>query len=89
MTDNFVSETVREDEDINYDDIPKITNFTGWRRHPFAGTFNGIFNTIIEHDGYKEIVRFDYNKTPPMREVLEIIPNPKDSATQLGERAVV
>ena len=81
MPNNLAHTTMHNDDDINFDDIPKVTNFSGWRKNPLAGTFNGVYDIIVEHDGYNEIVRLDYNKTPPVRETLKIIP--KQSASDL------
>ena len=52
-----------DEEGINYDDIPEITDFTKWRKNPFVGKFikNGKFIAEIEHGGYNEIAEFDTN----------------------------
>ena len=60
--------------------------FPNARKNPFAGTFNGKYTVIVEHEDHKEVVKLDYNKTPPSREVLEVIPNTakqQDNATAI------
>jgi len=59
--------------------------FPNARKNPFAGIFNGEYTVIVEHEGYKEVVRLDYNKTPPTREVLEVIPASQGAARQMRE----
>ncbi|MCL2215804.1 MAG: hypothetical protein FWB91_02160 [Defluviitaleaceae bacterium] len=49
--------------------------FSNARKNPFAGTFKGEYTVIIERNEHKEVVKLDYNKTPPAREILEVIPN--------------
>jgi hypothetical protein len=56
-------------------------DFPNARKNPFAGTFNGMYTVIIEHEGYNEIVKLDYTKTPPTREVLEKVPVLKKAAS--------
>jgi len=50
--DNFVW----DDENINYDDIPKITDFSKGRKNPFAGKFKNGYTIIVEHKDYDEII---------------------------------
>ena len=49
--------TIIVDEDIiNYDDIPKITDFSKGRKNPFAGRFKDGYTIIVEHKDYNEII---------------------------------
>ena len=84
MAKRLASPLVYNDEGINFDDIPEIKDFSGWRRHPLAGTFNGEYTVIVEHEGYNEVIKLNYNNTPPTREVLEIIPT-QDVSKPLGD----
>ena len=43
-------------ENINYDDIPKITDFSKGRKNPFAGKFKNGYTIIVEHKDYDEII---------------------------------
>jgi len=45
-----------ENEEINYDDIPKITDFSKGRRNPFAGKFKDGYTIIVEHKDHDEII---------------------------------
>jgi len=45
-----------ETEDINYDDIPKIRDFSKGRKNPFAGKFKDGYTIIVEHKDYDEII---------------------------------
>jgi len=53
-------QVIYDEEGINYDDIPEITDFSGWEKNPFAGRFNGKFTAIVEHEGYNEVVEYDF-----------------------------
>ena len=53
-----------DDEGINYDDIPEITDFSKGRKNPFAGRFKNGYTVIVEHEGYDEIRKYDFNKIP-------------------------
>ena len=53
-----------DEEGINYDDIPKITDFSKARKNPFAGKFKDGYTVIVEHDGYNEIRKYDFTKIP-------------------------
>ena len=53
-----------DEEGINYDDIPPTTNFTKWRKNPFAGRFKDGYTVIVEHEGYNEIRKYDFTKIP-------------------------
>jgi len=44
------------DTTINYDDIPKITDFSKGRKNPFAGKFKDGYTIIVEHENYDEII---------------------------------
>jgi hypothetical protein len=45
-----------DNELINYDDIPKITDFSKGRKNPFAGKFKNGYTIIVEHNDYDEII---------------------------------
>ena len=47
---------IYEDSIINYDDIPKITDFSKGRKNPFAGRFKDGYTIIVEHKDYNEII---------------------------------
>jgi len=54
-----------DDEGINYDDIPEITDFTNWKRKPeIAERIKDGYTIIIEYDGYIEIRKYDFTKIP-------------------------
>ena len=61
MNINHSKTVVYDEEGINYDDIPEITDFTKSIKNPYVGKFikNGKFTAEIEHDGYNEIVEYD------------------------------
>jgi len=48
--------TMHDNEEINYDDIPKITDFSKGRKNPFAGKFRDGYTVIVEHKDYNEII---------------------------------
>ena len=54
---------VYDEEGINYDDIPEITDFSKAVKNPYVGKFikNGKFIAVIEHEGFSEIAEFDVN----------------------------
>ena len=56
MSDNFPSAVVYDDEGINYDDIPEITDFSKARKNPFAGKFKNGYTIIVEHKDFDEII---------------------------------
>lgn len=45
-----------DDEGINYDDIPEITDFSKGRKNPFAGKFKDGYTVIVEHKDYDEVI---------------------------------
>ena len=55
---------VYDEEGINYDEIPEITDFSKWRKNPFAGRFRDGFIAIVEREGYNEIREYDFTKIP-------------------------
>ena len=57
---NSRDSVIYDEEGINYDDIPEITDFSKGRKNPFAGKFNGKFTAIVEHEGYNEVVEYDF-----------------------------
>lgn len=44
------------DEDINFDDIPEITDFSKAIKNPFAGKFKNGYTIIVEHKDYNEVI---------------------------------
>ncbi|MCL2388139.1 MAG: hypothetical protein FWC89_11430 [Defluviitaleaceae bacterium] len=53
-----------DEEGINYDDIPEITDFSNWRKNPFAGRFKNGYTVIVEHEGYDEVRKYDFTQIP-------------------------
>ena len=53
-----------DEEGINYDDIPKITDFSKARKNPYAGRFKNGYTVIIEREGYNEVRKYDFTKIP-------------------------
>jgi len=53
-----------DEEGINYDDIPEITDFSKGRKNPFAGKFKDGYTIIVEHEGYDEVRKYDFSKVP-------------------------
>ena len=64
MKENKPNEVIYDDEGINYDDIPKITDFSKARKNPFAGRFRDGYTIIIEREGYNEERKYDFTKIP-------------------------
>ena len=56
MNELAINPIIPNDEEINYDDIPKITDFTKGRKNPFAGRFKDGYTIIIEHTDHDEII---------------------------------
>jgi hypothetical protein len=48
-------------EQIDYSDIPEITDAFKGRKNPFAGKFKNGYTIIVEHKDYDEIITV--NKT--------------------------
>jgi hypothetical protein len=44
------------DSDIDFSDIPEITDFSKARKNPFAGKFKDGYTIIVEHKDYDEII---------------------------------
>lgn len=44
------------DKNINFDDIPEITDFSGAIKNPFAGKFRNGYTVLVEHADYDEII---------------------------------
>jgi len=44
------------DEDIDFSDIPEITDFSKGRKNPFAGQFKNGYTIIVEHEDYNEVI---------------------------------
>jgi hypothetical protein len=60
-----ISTTLLDNDEINYDEIPKITNFSKGRKNPFAGKFRNGYTVIVEHKDYDEII--EVKKTKRMK----------------------
>ena len=56
MQNSIIDVNVCCEEDINYDDIPKITDFSKGRKNPFAGKFKDGYTIVVEHEDYDEII---------------------------------
>ena len=67
MNEMETSSILLENEEINYDEIPKITNFSKGRRNPFAGKFRDGYTIIVEHKDHDEII--EVKKTRRMKTV--------------------
>jgi hypothetical protein len=39
-----------DDRDIDFSDIPEITDLSGFVRHPLAGKFKGKYNVLVHYD---------------------------------------
>jgi hypothetical protein len=59
---------INDNETINYDDIPKITDFSKGRKNPFAERFKNGYTIIVEHKDYDEII--EVKKTRRMKPVM-------------------
>jgi len=54
-----------DDEGINYDDIPEVTDFSKWRRRPeIAARMKNGYTITIEREGYDEVRLYDFTKIP-------------------------
>jgi len=54
-----------DEEGINYDDIPEITDFSkGVRKPEIAARRKNGYTIIIEREGYNEVRKYDFNKIP-------------------------
>jgi hypothetical protein len=70
---NDISKKVMYDEEgINYDDIPEITDFSKAIKNPFAGRFKNGYTIIIEREGYNEERIYDFTKIPRPKKGLPI-----------------
>jgi len=61
---HFEDEHLYDDESINYDDIPPVTDFSNWRKNPFAGQFKDGYTVVVEREGYDEVRKYDFTKIP-------------------------
>jgi len=61
-----------DDKDIDCSDIPEVTDFSNWRKNPFAGRFKNGYTVIVEHKGYNEIRNYDFAKIPRPNDGLPI-----------------
>lgn len=49
-------EWVYDEEGINYDDIPEITDFSKFVKNPFAERMKKGYTMIVEHKDHDEII---------------------------------
>lgn len=56
MKEKEANAVIQNYEDINYDDIPKITDFSKGRKNPFAGKFKNGYTIIVEHEDHEEVI---------------------------------
>ena len=61
MKDNTIK-TTYDEEGINYDEIPEITDFSKAIKNPFAGKFKDGYTIIAEHKDYDEIITITKKK---------------------------
>lgn len=54
--DNNPENVSYDEEGINYDDIPEVTDFSKGRKNPFAGMFKDGYTIIVEHKDHDEII---------------------------------
>ncbi|MCL2109091.1 MAG: hypothetical protein FWH20_07080 [Oscillospiraceae bacterium] len=55
------------EQDIDFSDIPEITDFSKAVKNPFAGKFKNGYTIIAEHKDYNEIITIKktrQNKNP-------------------------
>jgi len=55
---------VYDEEGINYDDIPEITDFSNAKKNPFAERFKDGYTIIVEHDDYEEVITVKKTRRP-------------------------
>ena len=54
-----------DEEGINYDDIPEVTDFSNWKKKPeIAARRKKGYTVVIERDGYNEVRKYDFDKIP-------------------------
>jgi len=53
---------LKNDMDIDINEIPEITDFSQGRVNPFAGMFKNGYTVIIEHKNYDEIITVSKSK---------------------------
>ena len=68
---DMLNSVTTEDNDINYDDIPKITDFSKGRKNPFAGRFKKGYTIIVEHKDFNEVITVNKTKQDKNGNVLE------------------
>jgi len=56
MNENTPNTVAYDNEEINYEDIPKIKDFSKGRKNPFAGKFKDGYTVIVEHSDYDEVI---------------------------------
>ena len=57
MIDRLSENAIYDEEGINYDDIPEITNFSKARKNPFADKLKNGYTIVVEHEDYEEVVK--------------------------------
>jgi len=53
---------IYDNEGINYDDIPEITDFSKAVKNPFAGQLKNGYTVIVEHEDYDEVITVTKSK---------------------------
>ena len=54
-----------DEEGINYDDIPEVTDFSNWRKRPeIAARRKNGYTIVIEREGYDEVRKYDFTQIP-------------------------
>ena len=61
------------EEGVNFDDIPEITDFSkAWKNPAIALRRKKGYTVIIEHEGYNEVRNYDFSKIPKPQKGLPI-----------------
>ena len=65
MTSDTSQKVAYDNEGINYDDIPEITDFSkGVRKPELAARRKNGYTVVIEREGYNEVRKYDFTKIP-------------------------
>jgi len=61
---------IKENEKINFDDIPELTkeDFTRGVKNPFAGKLKDGYTIIINHADHEEIIKVSKKRRPKRKE---------------------
>jgi len=46
----------KKDANIDFSDIPEITDISKGRKNPFAGRFKDGYTIVVEHQDYDEVI---------------------------------